>query len=128
MQRPALLIDMQNDFVPEGRPLRVAAVIDELTPREGESLIPKIRLSAFIVTGPDLMHPSLRCTDIVVCGVRTPNCIRTTAFEATAYNSPVVLAGDATGARTGEIHEANARDMKNSGVRIVTTQVLIATL
>ena len=187
MQRPALLIiDMQNDFVLEGRPLRVAAarsivpnireildafrakglpvfhimrvhrkdgsdvemhrrdlfskqpfavegtqgaaVIDELTPREGEYLIPKIRMSAFIGTELDLMLRSLRCTDVVICGVQTPNCIRTTAFDAAAYNYPVVLAVDATGAQTEVIHEANIYDMQNIGVRILTTHDLIATL
>lgn len=159
MQRPALLIiDMQNDFVLEGRPLRVAAarslitnireildtfrakhlpvfhimrvhrkdgsdvemhrreifskqpfavegtpgaaVIDELAPRGGEYLIPKVRMSAFIGTELDLMLRSLRCTDVVICGVQTPNCTRTTAFDVAAYNYPGVLAVDATGAQT----------------------------
>ena len=187
MQRPALLIiDMQNDFVLEGRPLRVAAarslvpnireildafrakhlpvfhimrvhrkdgsdvemhrrdlfakqpfpvegtkgaaVIDELAPRGGEYLIPKIRMCAFIGTELDLMLRSLRCTDVVICGIQTPNCIRTTTFDATAYNYPVVLAVDANGAQTEEIYEANVYDMQNIGVRILTTRDLIATI
>jgi hypothetical protein len=118
MEKPALLIiDMQNDFVLEGKPLRVAgaqaaipkmqsvlaefrkrplpvfhilrvhradgsdveiirqerfrqqpfavagtpgaAVIDELTPRRGEYVVEKIRMSAFIGTELDLMLRTL---------------------------------------------------------------------
>jgi nicotinamidase-related amidase len=187
MQKPALLIiDMQNDFVLEGRPLRVAsartvipkihevlaalrakklpvfhivrvhrkdgsdveiirreifrkqpfavegtpgaAIVDELTPLPGEYVIPKIRMSAFIGTELDLMLRNLGITDLVVAGIQTPNCIRTTVFDAIAYNYPVVLAVDATGAQTDEIHNANVRDMQNISVRIMTTKDLVASL
>jgi nicotinamidase-related amidase len=185
MQKPALLIiDMQNDFVLEGRPLRVAsagtvipkiqkvlaafrtkkfpvfhivrihrkdgsdveiirkdrfrthpfavegtegaAIVDELTPLPGEYVIPKIRMSAFIGTELDLMLRNLGVTDLIVAGIQTPNCIRTTVFDAIAYNYPVVLVGDATGAQTDEIHAANVRDIQNIGVRILTAGDLVA--
>jgi|SRR5208337_1547389 len=187
MQKPALLIiDMQNDFVLEGRPLRVAsarmvipkirevlaafrakklpvfhivrvhrkdgsdveitrqdlfrkkpfavegtpgaAIVDELTPLPGEYVIPKIRMSAFIGTELDLMLRNLGITDLVVAGIQTPNCIRTTVFDAIAYNYPTVLVGDATGAQTDDIHNANVRDMLNIGVRIMTAGELAAIL
>ena len=187
MQRPALLIiDMQNDFVLEGRPLRVAggravvpkilgvlalfrerglpvfhilrvhrkdgsdveitrqerfrehpfavegtdgaAVVGELSPLPGEYLIPKIRMSAFIGTELDLMLRNLGVTDLVVTGIQTPNCIRTTVFDAIAYNYPVVLVEDAVGAQSGEIHDANVRDMANIGVRIVKARDLAGVL
>jgi nicotinamidase-related amidase len=178
MRRPALLIiDMQNDFVLDDKPLKVAgasavipkiqsvlaafrqrnlpvfhilrvhrpdgsdveiirqdlfrnqpfavagthgaAVIDELAPMEGEYVLTKTRMSAFIGTELDLMLRTLGVTTLVVCGIQTPNCIRTTVFDAIAYNYPVVLVGDATGAATGEVHLANVRDMQNIGVKIV---------
>jgi nicotinamidase-related amidase len=178
MEKPALLIiDMQNDFVLEGKPLRVAgaqaavpkmqsvlaefrkrslpvfhilrvhradgsdveiirqelfrkqsfavagthgaAVIDELAPQEGEYVLTKTRMSAFIGTELDLMLRTLGVTTLVVCGIQTPNCIRTTVFDGIAYNYPVVLVGDATGAASGEVHLANIRDMQNIGVKIV---------
>jgi nicotinamidase-related amidase len=177
MGQPALLIiDMQNDFVLEGKPLRVAgaaavlpkiqsvlaefrqrklpvfhilrvhrpdgsdveiirqdlfrkqpfavagthgaAVIDELSPQPGEYVLTKTRMSAFIGTELDLMLRTLGITTLVVCGIQTPNCIRTTVFDAIAYNYPVVVVGDATGAASGEVHLANIRDMQNIGVRI----------
>jgi len=178
MGRAALLIiDMQNDFVLEAKPLKVAgasavipkiqsvlaefrkrnlpvfhivrlhrpdgsdvelirqdlfrkqpfavagthgaAVIDELAPQAGEYVLTKTRMSAFIGTELDLMLRTLGVTMLMVCGIQTPNCIRTTVFDGIAYNYPVVLVGDATGAASGEVHLANIRDMQNIGVKIV---------
>jgi len=85
-------------------------------------------MSAFIGTELDLMLRNLGITDIVVAGIQTPNCIRTTVFDAIAYNYPTVLVGDATGAQTDEIHNANVRDMQNIGVRILKAGELIASL
>lgn len=173
-----LIIDMQNDFVLDGKPLRVAgaqvaipkiqsvlaefrkrslpvfhivrvhrsdgsdveiirqdlfrkqpfavagshgaAVIDELAPCDGEYVLQKTRMSAFIGTELDLMLRTLGVTTLVVCGIQTPNCIRTTVFDGIAYNYPVVLVDDATGAASDDVHRANVRDMQNIGVRIVT--------
>jgi nicotinamidase-related amidase len=180
MEKQALLIiDMQNDFVLDGRPLKVAgatavipkiqavllafrqrslpvfhvlrvhrsdgsdveiirkerfrthpfavagtkgaAVIDELIPLPGEYVLSKVRMSAFIGTELDLMLRSLGVTTLFVCGIQTPNCIRTTVFDAIAYNYPVVLIDDATGASSEEVHRANVMDMQNIGVRIIKT-------
>jgi nicotinamidase-related amidase len=95
-----------------------AEVIDELSPLPGEYVLTKTRMSAFIGTELDLMLRTLGVTNLVVCGIQTPNCIRTTVFDGIAYNYPVVLVGDATGAASGEVHLANVRDMQNIGVRI----------
>jgi nicotinamidase-related amidase len=178
MGRPALLIiDMQNDFVLENKPLKVAgafsvipkiqfvlvefrkrnlpvfhilrvhrpdgsdveiirqelfrkqpfavagtpgaAVIDELAPQVEEYILTKTRMSAFVGTELDLMLRTLGVTTLVVCGIQTPNCIRTTVFDGIAYNYPVVLVDDATGAASDEVHRANIRDMQNIGVKIV---------
>jgi len=178
MEKPALLIiDMQNDFVLEGKPLKVAgvqaaipkmqsvlaefrkrslqvihvlrvhradgsdveiirkelfgrqpfavagtagaAVIDELEPQKGEIVLEKTRMSAFIGTELDLVLRTLGVSTLFVCGIQTPNCIRTTVFDGIAYNYPVVLIDDATGAASDEVHRANVRDMQNIGVRIV---------
>lgn len=180
MEKPALLIiDMQNDFVLEGKPLKVAgapavipkiqsvlaefrkrslpvfhivrihradgsdveiirqerfrgqpfavagtpgaAVIDALKPRTGEYVVEKTRMSAFIGTELDLMLRTLGVTRLFVCGIQTPNCIRTTVFDGIAYNYPVVLIDDATGASSEDVHQANVRDMQNIGVRIAKT-------
>ena len=97
------------------------AVVDELAPQQGEYVLEKTRMSAFIGTELDLMLRTLGVTTVFVAGIQTPNCIRTTVFDAMAYNYPAVLIDDATGAASEEIHRANARDMQNIGVRIVKT-------
>ena len=187
MKRPALLIiDMQNDFVLESAPMKVAqartvipmildvlevfrsrkfpvfhllrihrsdgsdveiirqelfrkqpfavegthgaALIDEIVPRPGEYIIPKTRMSSFIATELDLMLRNLKVTDLVVTGIQTPNCIRTTVFDAVAYNYPVSVVEDAVGAKTEEIHRANLNDMANVGVHIIKARDLAALL
>jgi nicotinamidase-related amidase len=187
MGRPGLLIiDMQNDFVLEGKPLRVvgagmiipkiqavltefrrrslpifhvvrvhrpdgsdveiirqelfrkqpfavagtpgAEVIKELTPNKGEYILTKTRMSAFIGTELDLMLRTLDVTNLVVCGIQTPNCIRTTIFDGIAYNYAVVLIADATGASSEEVHQSNVRDMQNIGVKIVNAADLAGML
>ncbi|MCQ8893223.1 MAG: cysteine hydrolase [Methanolinea sp.] len=173
-----LVIDMQNDFVREGSPLRVegaeaivpaiksvldifrerrlpvihvlrvhrpdgsdvevfrreifkkgpfavegswgAAVIDELCPLPGEYVIKKTRMSAFLGTDLDLLLRSCGVTGLVVTGIQTPNCIRTTVFDAAAYNYTVCLVRDAVAARTPEIHAANLQDMENIGTIIIS--------
>jgi len=107
---------LQVPFAVEGS--AGAAVIDELKPLDSEYLVKKIRMSAFIGTGLDLTLRSLGVTTLVVCGIQTPNCIRTTVFDGIAYNYPVVLVSDATGAASDEIHRANVFDMQNIGVQI----------
>jgi nicotinamidase-related amidase len=103
-------------------------VVDELAPQKGEYVIPKIRMSAFIGTELDLMLRTLGVTDIIVTGIQTPNCIRTTVFDAIAYNYPVVLAKDAVGAQNDEIHNANVQDIANIGVRIMPVHEIAALL
>ncbi|HVP96648.1 isochorismatase family cysteine hydrolase [Methanoregula sp.] len=105
-----------------------AREITELAPRPDEYTIEKVRMSAFIGTELDFMLRTLGVTELVVTGVQTPNCIRTTVFDAIAYNYPVTLVDDATGAQSGEIHRANILDMKNIGVRIMDTRTLVGTL
>ena len=187
MGRPALLIiDMQNDFVLEGKPLRVAgagtvipkikavltefrrrslpvfhvlrvhrsdgsdveiirqdlfrkhpfavagtfgaAVIQELTPGKGEYVLTKTRMSAFIGTELDLMLRTLGVTNLIVCGIQTPNCIRTTVFDGIAHNYLVMLVDDATGAASTEVHRSNIRDMQNIGVKIMNAADLAGVL
>lgn len=178
MSRAALLIiDMQNDFVREGSPLRVegagkiiapvrsaleifrrcrlpvfhvirvhrkdgsdveifrrdlfkktpfavegtpgARIISELEPSDGEYIIRKIRMSAFMQTDLDLILRSLSIDTVYIAGIQTPNCIRTTVFDAFALNYRTCLINDAVAARNDEIHQANCRDMADIGVGMV---------
>jgi nicotinamidase-related amidase len=57
---------------------------------------------------------------VVVAGIQTPNCIRTTVFDAMAHNYRTVLVSDAVAAQDDEIHRCNVRDMERIGVSILT--------
>lgn len=85
-------------------------------------------MSSFIATELDLMLRNLKVTDLLVTGIQTPNCIRTTVFDAIAYNYPVSVVEDAVGAKTEEIHRANLNDMANIGVRIVKAKDIASVL
>lgn len=112
-----------HPFAVEGTP--GVREVDELSPLPGEYVIPKTRMSAFIGTELDLVLRTLGVTEIVVTGVQTPNCIRTTVFDAIAYNYPVILVDDATGAQSEEIHRSNVRDMVNIGVRVMNAEAFV---
>ncbi len=114
-----------HPFAVEGTP--GAQVVDDLMPAPGEYIIPKIRMSAFIGTELDLMLRNLAINELVVTGIQTPNCIRTTVFDAIAYNYRVTLVEDAVGARNDAIHHANVQDMANIGVRIMKTREFLST-
>lgn len=107
----------QAPFAVEGT--NGAAIISELSPAPGELVIKKVRMSGFIGTELDLVLRTLGVDTVVVCGIQTPNCIRTTVFDAIAYNYRVWIVEDATGAQTDEIHQANVRDMAAIGVRVI---------
>ena len=105
-----------------------AGIIAELTPAPGEYIIRKNRMSAFMHTDLDLLLRSLGIVTVYITGVQTPNCIRTTVFDAAALNYSVVLVEDAVAARNENIHRANLEDMVNIGVRIVKTSEVGALL
>lgn len=107
----------RTPFAVEGTP--GAAVIEELAPKDGEFRLKKTRMSAFFNTDLDLMLRTLGIDSLVVTGIQTPNCIRTTVFDAMAYNYHVFLVRDAVTAKNREIHEANLTDMQNIGIRII---------
>ncbi len=85
-------------------------------------------MSAFIATELDLMLRNIGVEELIITGIQTPNCIRTTVFDAIAYNYPVTLIEDAVGAQSDDIHQANVRDMANIGVRIRKAQDLNSVL
>ncbi len=96
-----------------------AEVIPELAPIPGEHVVKKTRMSAFFQTDLDLMLRTLGADTLFVAGIQTPNCVRTTVFDAMAYNYRVFLVRDAVAAKTDAIHDANVLDMQNIGIGIV---------
>jgi len=104
-------------FAVEGTP--GSEIIAELLPTQGEYLIRKNRMSAFMNTDLDLLLRSLGIDTVFITGIQTPNCIRTTVFDAAAFGYHTFLVEDAVAARNSAIHQANIFDMTNIGTIIV---------
>ena len=93
---------------------------DVLTPADGERVLVKPRFSAFFDTP---LHGALGREGIgtvVLIGTTTPNCIRSTCYDALSLNYNVVVVEDATSSRTPEVQAANIADMAHIGAAILT--------
>ena len=107
---------------------RGCEIVDELRPLSGEYRIVKKRFSAFMNTELDLVLRRLDVEGLVICGTQYPNCIRTTVYDAVAYDYAVTVLTDATFAESSEIAEANIRDMRNVGVCCITVADFLKSL
>lgn len=83
----------------------------ELAPLAGEAIIVKPRFSAFFQTD---LHARLQRQGIdtlLLTGTTTPNCIRSTCYDALSYNYDVIVVEDATSSRNEDVQRANMEDM-----------------
>jgi nicotinamidase-related amidase len=103
--------------VVEGTP--GAEIVDDLYPEPGEYVIIKSRWSGFFRTNLDLLLHRLGINTVVLTGVQTPNCVRTTAYDAISYDFETIVLKDCSAAATDEIHEHNLYDMAQIGIKIM---------
>lgn len=80
--------------------------------------IVKPRYSAFFQTPLDLLLRRLGVDTVVLAGTTTPNCIRTTCYDAISLDYRVVVLEDCCSSNTEEIQRANMLDMANVGADI----------
>lgn len=98
-----------------------AAIIPELTPREGERLLLKTRNSAFCRTSLESQLRSLGVERVVIAGTQYPNCIRATANDAMSLDFETVVVVDCCSAKDDDVAYANVKDMINMGIRCVSS-------
>lgn len=103
-------------------------IIGELKPVKGEYVVIKRRWSAFFQTELDLLLRRLKVNHIVVAGVQTPNCIRSTVWDANSLDYQVTVLTDGTGAADPDVHRANLFDMQNIGIQLMTVDELVSSL
>jgi ureidoacrylate peracid hydrolase len=84
-----------------------ARVIDELAPREGDICVIKRRYSAFFGTDLDLTLKDLGIDSVVVTGVVTNVCVRSTVHDAFFLGYTVVVPEDCVAA-TGPREQASS--------------------
>ena len=91
-----------------------------LSPQADDRVIVKPRFSAFFGTQLDLVLRRLGVETVVLIGTTTPNCIRTTCYDALSLDYNVVVVEDCTSSRTPEVQAANIEDMAHIGAHIMT--------
>ena len=86
-----------------------------LRPQPGDYTIIKPRWSAFFQTELDLILRRLDVRTVILTGTTTPNCIRTTCYDAIALEYNTVVLTDCCSSHTEEIQRVNLEDMARAG-------------
>lgn len=93
-----------------------------LDPRLGEKVIVKPRYSAFFGTELHQILQDAGIRTLVLTGTTTPNCVRSTAYDALSLGYNVAVVEDATSSRSPKVQAANLRDMAVAGVQLLSSQ------
>ena len=97
-----------------------------VAPKPGEPVIVKRRYSAFHGTDLDLLLRNRGIRTLVLAGVATNVCVETTARDAYMRDYYVVIVGDCTAARDGQVHRAALANVEaNFGV-VSTADALVS--
>ena len=100
----------------------------EFSRRKEDYEIIKPRYSAFFQTSLDLLLRRLGVDTVVLTGTTTPNCIRTTCYDAISLDYRVVVLEDCCSSNSEEIQQANLLDMANVGAEIWMSSEFLETL
>lgn len=93
-----------------------------LDPLLGEKVIVKQRYSAFFGTELHQVLQDAGIRTLVLTGTTTPNCVRSTAYDALSLGYNVAVVEDATSSRSPKVQAANLRDMAVAGVQLLSSQ------
>ena len=119
-------------FLAGGRPLSPgcdeaisAAMPPEFGSAPEDCHIVKPRYSAFFGTELDALLRRLGTERVILAGTTTPNCIRTSCYDAVSLDYDVTVLSDCTSSVTAEIQESNLADMARAGAEIVSSDGLV---
>ncbi|MBR0207846.1 MAG: cysteine hydrolase [Oscillospiraceae bacterium] len=119
-------------FLAGGRPLSPgcdeeisAAMPKEFGASEKDMHIVKPRYSAFFNTGLDTRLKELGVGHVILAGTTTPNCIRTSCYDAISLDYDVTVLSDCTSSVNEEIQRSNLADMERAGARIMASAELV---
>lgn len=85
---------------------------DAFTVLPQDYVLVKPRFSAFFHTGLDLILRRLGVQTVLLAGTTTPNCIRTTCYDAISLDYDAVVLSDCTSSVTDAVQAANLADMQ----------------
>ena len=80
----------------------------------------KPRFSAFFHTSLDLILRRLGVDTVILAGTTTPNCVRSSCYDALSLDYDVIVLSDCTSSVTMQVQQANLDDMARIGTRIET--------
>ena len=119
-------------FLALGRPLSPgcaeeisAAMPEAFCAAEGVYHIVKPRYSAFFRTETDALLRRLGVGHVILAGTTTPNCIRTSCYDAISLDYDVTVLSDCTSSATDGIQQSNLADMERAGARILRSDELV---
>lgn len=92
---------------------------DLLKPADGDRVMVKPRFSAFFDTPLDDVLRRANVDTVVLIGTTTPNCIRSTCYDALSLNYNVAIIEDCTSSRTPNVQRANIEDMAFIGAHVL---------
>ena len=103
-------------------------IVPELAPALSDTVIVKKRYSAFFGTNLDEILAQLRPDAIILAGINTHACIRTTAIDAYQRDWPVVLGLDCIASYDREHHDVSLRYMKDKLAAVLTNREIRSAL
>jgi len=122
-----------KSWMEAGRPVSVSAegmLSGEMPAEFGlcdrDYVITKPRFSAFFRTELDMLLRRLGVDTLLMAGTTTPNCIRTTAYDAIALEYNTAVAADCTSSASEEIQRVNLEDMQRIGVQLLSSKDFIS--
>jgi nicotinamidase-related amidase len=105
-----------------------AQLLQELDVQPGDTVIVKSRYSAFFRTRLDDVLASLHPGEVVICGINTHACVRTTVIDAYQRDYEVVVASECTASYDDEHHEVTKRYLDNRIARFLSNAEISAML
>src|ERR1035441_8530875 len=100
----------------------------QLTTAPSDTVIVKKRYSAFFGTDLDEILGSLQPDGLVLAGINTHACIRTTAIDAYQRDWPIILASDCVDSYDREHHRVTLEYMKDRLAALMTNREIDAML
>ncbi|MDH3628755.1 MAG: cysteine hydrolase [Acidobacteriota bacterium] len=99
-----------------------ASILQELDYQASDHLVVKKRYSAFFGTDLDSLLDRIQPAQLIIAGINTHACVRTTVIDAYQRDYEIVLARDCIESHDGEHHEVSWRYMDGKLARSMSNE------
>ena len=103
-------------------------VIDDLAPQDDDIIVIKHRYSAFFQTDLDLVLKDMLVSQLVVCGVVTNICVRSTVHDGFFLGYDIVVPHDACAATGPREHASTLYDIATHFGTVADTETVVAAM